>query len=356
MALLYTRLKIFHFLDKLESLPQENKKILPPLHIRIKPTNICAHNCWYCAYTADNLQLGKDMITKDFIPKEKMMEIIDDIDEMGVKALTFSGGGDPFYYPYLLDTVKKLSNTSVKFASLTNGSKLDGEIADIFAHNATWLRISIDGWDDDSYSKYRGVKKGEFTKIINNMKSFKKLGGKCYLGVCVVVDKMNAAHVYDFLKRLKDVGVDSVKVAPCIISNSGSENNEYHKPIFNHVKEQVKKAIEELADENYEIFDSYHELGEKFEKEYSWCPFLQILPVIGADLNVYPCHDKAYNIEDGLLGSIKKQRFKEFWFSDKNNFFKIDPTRHCNHHCVMNTNNKLVLEYLNTDQEHLEFI
>ena len=116
MALLYTRLKIFHFRDKLESLPQENKKILPPLHIRIKPTNMCAHKCWYCAYTADNLQLGKDMITRDFIPKEKMMEIIEDIDEMGVKALTFSGGGDPFYYTYLLDTVKKLSNTSVKFA------------------------------------------------------------------------------------------------------------------------------------------------------------------------------------------------------------------------------------------------
>jgi MoaA/NifB/PqqE/SkfB family radical SAM enzyme len=356
VAILYTRLKIFHFQDKINSLPLENEKILPPLHIRIKPTNVCEHNCWYCAYTADKQQLGKDMVTKDYIPKEKMMEIIDDIDDMGVKALTFSGGGDPFYYPYLLDAVKKLSNTSVKFASLTNGAELEGEIAEVFAHSATWLRISIDGWDDDSYSKYRGVKKGVFTKIINNMKDFKKLSGKCYLGVSLIVDKINATHVYDFLERLKDVGVDSVKVAPCIVSNCKNENNEYHKRIFNCVKEQVKKAIEELADENYEIFDSYHELGEKFEKEYSWCPFIQILPVIGADLNVYPCHDKAYNIDEGSLGSIKEQRFKEFWLSDKNKFFKIDPTRHCNHHCVMNTNNKLVLEYLNTEREHLEFI
>ena len=96
MGQLYTKYKIFHFKDKIDSLPRDVEEIKPPIHIRIKPTNVCAHNCWYCAYKASNLQLGKDMVTKDFIPKDKMMEIIDDIIEMGVKAVTFSGGGDPF--------------------------------------------------------------------------------------------------------------------------------------------------------------------------------------------------------------------------------------------------------------------
>ena len=113
----YSRLKIFHYKEKLDSIPKDKKTILPPLQIRIKPTNVCKHNCWYCAYRADNLQLGKDMIVKDYIPKEKMIEIIDDCADMGVKSITFSGGGDPFHYPYLLDTIKKLSKTSIKFAS-----------------------------------------------------------------------------------------------------------------------------------------------------------------------------------------------------------------------------------------------
>ncbi len=160
MGHLYTKMKIFHFKEKVDSLPETVDQIMAPIHIRIKPTNACAHNCWYCAYRTDNLQLGKDMVKKDLIPKEKMMEIICDIVDMGVNAVTFSGGGDPFYYPYLMDSVKKLSNSSVKFASLTNGSKFDGELAEIFAHNATWLRISIDGWDDESYSKYRAAKGG----------------------------------------------------------------------------------------------------------------------------------------------------------------------------------------------------
>ena len=40
MGNFYTQMKIFHFKDKIDSLPRENKKILPPIHIRIKPTNV----------------------------------------------------------------------------------------------------------------------------------------------------------------------------------------------------------------------------------------------------------------------------------------------------------------------------
>ena len=203
MGLLYSKMKIFYFKDKIDSLPQGVDKIMPPIQIRIKPTNICSHRCWYCAYRADNLQLGKNMVERDYIPREKMMEIIDDIVEMGVKSVTFSGGGDPFHYSYLLETVKRLSQTSVKFAALTHGARLQGEVAEIFAHYGTWLRISIDGWSDQSYSKYRNVPAGEFTKVMQNMKKFKRLGGKCYLGVVLIVDKNNASHVYEFIKRLK---------------------------------------------------------------------------------------------------------------------------------------------------------
>ena len=356
MGLLYTKTKIFHFKEKIDSLPKTTDRIEAPIHIRLKPTNVCAHNCWYCGYRADNIQLGKDMVARDFIPKEKMEEIITDLADMGVKSITFSGGGDPFYYPFLLDTVKKLSQTQIKFASLTNGAKLRGEIAPLFAHHGTWLRISIDGWDDESYSQYRGVPKGEFTKIMKNMEDFRKINGKCLLGAAIIVDNKNAYHVYGLIKKLKDIGVDSVKIAPCIVSNSGKENNEYHVPIFNLVKEQIQRAIGEFTGERFEVFDSYHEQLETFKKDYKWCPYIQINPVIGADLNVYSCHDKAYNFEEGLIGSIKNQRFKDFWFLDKNNFFRIDPTVCCNHHCVVNEKNKLILDYLNADRGHLDFV
>ncbi|MDD2365636.1 MAG: radical SAM protein [Desulfuromonadaceae bacterium] len=356
MGLLYTRMKIFHFSEKLDSLRRESELILPPVNVRIKPTNACNHNCSYCAYRVDHLQLGKDMVRKDFIPRDKMLEIVDDLAEMGVRAVTFSGGGDPFCYPYLQDTVERLAETKIRFAALTNGSRLTGRLAELFSLHATWIRISMDGWDDESYTRYRGCPGGEFSRILANMEAFRKYGGNCYLGVCIVVDKGNCSHIYDLIKRLHEAGVDSVKLSPCIVSNSGAENNMYHEQIFTVVKEQTARAVNELEGNKFEIFDSYHTQLATFSKSHHWCPYLQISPVIGADLNVYSCHDKAYNLGEGVLGSLKDMRFKEFWFSDKSRFFSIDPASVCNHHCVVDSSNLQILEYLDADPDHLDFV
>jgi len=349
-------MKIFHYMDKIDSLPADRDTILPPTHIRIKPTNVCGHNCWYCAYKSSDLQLGKDMNERDFIPREKMIEIINDLDDMDVKAVTFSGGGDPFYYPHLAEAIKKLSETEIAFAALSNGSRLKGEIAELFSTYGTWLRISLDGWDDKSYSEYRGVKEGEFTRVMENIRNFKRLSGSCYLGAVVIVDHKNASHVYELISMLQDAGADSVKISPGIVNNNGEENNEYHRRIFDSVKTQSKEAVEKMARNGFEIFDSYHLLDDKFKKDYSWCPYIQILPIIGADQNVYSCQDKAYNLDCGLIGSIRDQSFKSFWFSGKEKFFTIDPSRHCDHHCVSNSKNRLIIDYLNSDEKHLGFV
>ena len=355
MKSIYTPLKIFHYKEKLDSLSKE-KDILPPIHIRIKPTNRCNHNCRYCAYRVDNLQLGKDMRLSDEIPREKMIEIINDIIDMGVKAITFSGGGEPLIYPYLAESIKALAKSSISIAALTNGSKLNGEIAKQLSENATWIRVSMDGWDDESYRHYRKAGNNEYTLIMNNMESFKKLSGKCVLGVSLIIDENNHDKIYQQVKRLKDLGVDNVKISPCIVNNSGRLNNEYHKSFFTKAKQEAQKAKKDLEDNNFEVFDSYHELDEKFDKDYTWCPYIQILTVVGADLNIYSCQDKAYNMDNGLVGSIKIQSFKKFWFNNESKFFKINPSMDCQHHCVANKKNQLVFNYLDCDKNHLAFV
>lgn len=43
-------------------------------------------------------------------------------------------------------------------------------------------------------------------------------------------------------------------------------------------------------------------------------------------------------------------------FLDKNGFFKVNPSRVCNHHCVANEKNQMILEYLDADAAHLGFV
>lgn len=354
MAKLYSSLKFMLYPEYLEAL--RSQSLLAPLHIRLKPINLCNHDCWYCAYRVSSQKLGEDMNIQDKIPEDKMFEIADDIIAMGTKAVTFSGGGEPLLYKPLPEVIERLAKGGVKIAALTNGSNLKGKVADAFAQHATWIRISADGWDDESYSKMRGIEHGAFSKLLDNLRRFSMRGSKCVLGISFIVCKENYQHIYDACVLFKEAGVNHVSLSGVVTSNEGSINNSYHREISEEVFAQIARA-NTLSDDNFLIINRYHELDDRFDKTYTMCPTIQFTPVIGADCCVYTCHDKAYT-DSGLLGSIKVRRLKEFWFSEENRqrIYNLDPSKVCTHHCVAHLKNATITEILSLDTEHGAFV
>ena len=352
----YSSLKLFKYSDRLQKLPNSTNEAPAPVHIRLKPTNVCNHSCFFCAYRREGLQLGKDMQIKDYIPREKMLELVDDFTDMGVKAVTFTGGGEPLVYKYIDQTAEALANNRIKISLLTNGSLLQRSHAEIFAEHAKWIRVSLDGYDGKSYAKSRNCSDNEFNKVLKNIENFKKKSSGCTLGVSYIINRDNSEKVFDMCMLLKDHGVDNIKLSPCIMGNTTEENNKYHASFFNIAKDQCKKAAFSLSDKNCEIYDSYEMMENKFFKSYTWCPMMQLKPVVAADQNVYACQDKAYNLDTGFIGSIKNTSFKDFWFNNKEKFFSLDPSRKCSHHCVANDQNKMIHSYLNSNPDHMDFI
>lgn len=355
MSALYSNFKFALYSDRIRAV--RDRSPVAPVHVRLKPINHCNHDCWYCAYRVSNLQLGKDMDLRDRIPEDKMAEIVEDIVDMGVEAVTFSGGGEPLLYKTLPQHIKRLGEGGVKVASLTNASNLKGRMAEAFAEHGTWIRVSMDGWDDDSYAKARNVPVGAFSTIVDNMRAFTALKSRCVLGASYIVDQANSAHVYEFCALMKDVGVNHVRVAGAVVSNSPGEQNAYHKDIFDDVMAQIDRA-EGLVDDVFGLVNHYHEMESRFDKDYDFCPYLQFQTVIGADSMVYACHDKAYNLDNGYLGSIKDRSFKEFWFSEENKrrMYAMDPSRDCGHHCTAHLKNLALLDLINLDREHATFV
>jgi len=354
MSNVYSSLKPLHFADRLAVLAAG--RLPAPVHVRIKPTNVCNHGCYFCAYRSDAVSLGDGMQVRDRIPAEKMQEIVEDLIAMQVKAVTFSGGGEPLIYPGFADTVTALGEAGIQVASLTNGSRLKGKVGDALATHATWVRVSIDGWDNASYSAYRDVADGEFDKVMANLAAFADRGSACVLGASIIVDERNAGHVAELCGKLKDAGVSHAKISPCIVSNDGAENNRYHAGFASVVHAQIA-AARALDEDGFHVVNHYHDLPESFDKPYHGCPMAAMLTVIGADLTVYSCQDKAYTT-GGALGSIADQRFAEFWYSPANarQQAACDPARDCRHHCVADAKNRLLNDYLALDPDHLTFV
>ena len=338
----YNDFKVFNYPDFIKNIESGNNY---PLHIRIKPINACNQKCYYCSYRNAAQSLGKDMKITDFIPYPKMMETIDDIIDMKVKAVTFSGGGEPTIYKGFVGVVAKLAKSPVRFAMLTNGVKLKDMIAYLFASYGSWVRISIDGWDRKSYKKYRGA--DNFDTVMENIMNFHS--EKCYLGLNIVVLEDNAEHLYDIVKLVSKSEVKTIKISPCVVHDNLKENIFYHSSLNKIVDEEIKRI---RSDFKIPINYTYHDQLCGFEKDYDWCPNIQMQPVIGADQNIYVCHDKAYDLPLGLLASFKDKSFKKAW--EESSKFKIDPREDCKHHCMAHGKNTILLNYLDTI--HTEFV
>ncbi len=134
----YSYLKVFRHFDKLESIRE--KKVTPPLYIRIKPINICNHHCYYCSYEDANLGLRSTFKETDKLSREMMMGIIRDLADMKVRAVTFSGGGEPLLYAHIVEAMNLLLEHGINLSIITNGQLLWRDRAEVL-RDAKWVRV-----------------------------------------------------------------------------------------------------------------------------------------------------------------------------------------------------------------------
>lgn len=350
----YSSLKIFSHTDHINALLRNERTT--PIYIRIKPTNVCNQKCFYCAYADNNIYDQRSTNLREFIPWEVMDGILKDMGKMGVKAVTFSGGGEPLCYPFLSETIEEIKNLDIDYSLISNGQALENDKAEMF-YDAKWVRISFDSSNSILYEKTRGVK--TYDKVINNLSNFaEKKAKNNVLGINCVVTRENYEEVYDICKISKELGTQNVKLSPIIDSGDYSS---YHDSIKDIVIEQIKRGKKELECDSFAIVDSYTENTNILEKEkrcYDRCYIQELFTVIAADCKVYRCHQRAY-MSHGEIGDLKTNSFFDIWNDKKvieavKNF---NPKEYCNGFwCAFDERNILLSDLVNLDSNHINFI
>lgn len=350
----YSDKKIVWQTEKLQSL--KDKVVTPPIYVRIKPINACCHSCSWCAYNSGNTNLDfeaigmhKDIDHKSRLSGEKLMEVLADLKDMGVKCVTYSGGGEPLMHPNILEILRTTKAYNIGLSIITNGQLLMGERA-IELAEADWVRVSMDYCDAKMFHASRGMPEPKYQVVIDNIANFAKTKNPdCDLSINYIITKENYTRVYDAAVLLKSLGVDNVRFSPVWTV----DYCEYHKNIKDEVLEQLSRA-KELQTETYKVYHSYNIREGMDKRSYHKCFIQQIIPVVGADYNVYNCHNKAYTV-DGIIGNIKEQSFKQMWFSEatKTHFEEFDSMKACdNCQCANDSKNIFMHELLDCEGDN----
>ena len=357
----YSDYKIFHFQNKIDSFLDQT--ITAPIYVRIKPINLCNHGCFFCVYSTgfrvkdggeeEHIisKMHEDMHEDDVIETQKMFEILQDLSEMGTKAVTYSGGGEPLMHKDIVEIMQKTLELGLDLSIITNGQNLVKDRAEVLS-KAKWVRISMDYTNGHQMKQFRNVPEKSFDSVIKNIRQFSKIKDEgCDLAVNYIVHNKNYKNLYEFSEVLKDAGVENVRYSPMYVPNF----YEYHQPIENEVNEELQK-IQKLTDENFTVNSTYNiapNTSHSHARSYSRCYIMQTVPVIGADLGVYACHNKAYD-HTGCIGSIKNTTFRELWFSEntKEYMSKFNAKHKCMHECSNDRKNIIINDLVDASSDN----
>lgn len=161
-------------------------------------TKACNLNCLHCYASA------VDTPGEDELDTEEAKSMIDQLEDMEVPVLIFSGG-EPFLRDDLFELGQYAANTDIRPVISTNGTLIDKETATrVKEANFLYVGVSLDGIGRGN-DRFRG-KEGAYEKALEGMRNLMAKGIKT--GLRYTITKKNASDLPEVLELVKDEGMD----------------------------------------------------------------------------------------------------------------------------------------------------
>lgn len=351
----FFKYKILTYPDILDKMVKDEK--VNPINLEINLTNICNHKCIWCTY-------GYLHSNKDTLDKSDVKNVLDDAYKMGVKSITWTGGGEPLAHKDFLELSEYAAKYGFKQGLNTNGALLNYNIIKSLAKNFSYVRFSVDSGSVKCTIKCHQTGEKDFEKIINNIKMLceekKKLNSNIVIGYSFLIDESNIDDMVEATKIAKKIGVDYIQFKPIV--NYYKDNNQFSSK--SKIWDKIEKNFAEIQlmqDEYFKVrilnhkFSNIKLQNENFGRKYDKCCGCDLLASIGANGSVDLCC--AYKgLKKWSFGNIKQEGFINIWNGSKRKEVKnkIDINK-CPPMCKADEINRLV-DFIKKFDANREFI
>ena len=303
--------KLFRHPEALKRFRDEGKAT--PIVMHIMKTSRCNLKCSFCSV--------KDRKHHEVLSLEnEILQTVDKLIPLGLKAVIFSGGGEPTFDKEFEQMVDKIYSRDLEMGLITNGTLLNKYNPNVF-EKFEWLRISINSLDY--------VKDIKLPKLNNPTVGFSY----------IVTDKDTTPKGTEKIRDLaKESNVSYVRLLP-----------------------DCAQPLEKLLEKHKEVGEMAKKLGEPFfhqfkiHKSPNSCYLGYFHPVLYCDGYIYPC-------DSLVLNDFENQQFhSKFRLCKYDQIEKIynaplkslvDPKKMCPN-CVFERQNSLLEKVLKGDYNPL---
>jgi len=258
---------------------KRGRKIPAPILVTVDPTNLCNLDCNWCNARFIRNQRKRSLSQKvlrsisDFLPKWKNDSGIGP----GVQAVCIAGGGEPLMNSYTGEFIDRLVHHEIEVGVVTNGLLIDNVI-DALAQS-TWVGVSVDAGSDKTFHAYKGRRKGQFERVIDNISLLVDYAKRHHTrlgqphpayGVSFkyLLYEDNIGEIYQAAKLAKEIGCKNIHFRPAGTAwdNLGTEREiRFNEEQIDLFREQIAMAMA-LDDETFGVYGVTHKFNDQFQR------------------------------------------------------------------------------------------
>ncbi|MHA1690353.1 MAG: radical SAM/SPASM domain-containing protein [Candidatus Heimdallarchaeaceae archaeon] len=292
-----------------------------PRFVDLHTSNHCNQNCKGCAY--------RNKLDHKMMSEIDHFKVVEKLVRYGVKGFDFAGGGEPLTLSYLPAIWNYLKENGCYYGVITNGTLLTPSLMEQIINQATYIRISLEASDKESYCKYKRVKATNWDHVLSNISFLTRIkretNSSCDVALKFSVGKSlrNLLHYRNGIGLGANLEVDNVQFKA-----------------LRHEPEEL--SLKEKQLERTHLFIASQDCPPNFVREWiiPWqydipqCYLNPLHTVVDYKGDVYICCYYYYREEEHRIGNILTQNFEDFWMQkdhiekirniDKNKCAKVD--------------------------------
>jgi len=319
-----------------------------PIFMEVGLTNKCNMACYWCI-----TENGRDNKTGAHLDIKALKRFLNEFAEIGGKAITYAGQGEPTFYPHFEEAVLSARAAKLQIGMMTNGV-YKKRYNSLIGENFEWIRVSLDTLDEVKYKEWKEV---DGVRIIKkNIEALApypvKVGVNCNVGPNITRD--HAKQLIDWVNETDNIAYLQFrpllpryyKQAETAYKKTGS--SEINLEVWEYLDEHTEHPKINLSD------DKRYDLKNGTAFSFRSCEGHFFEPILAATGEVKIC---TYHPMDKRLtfGNIYDSSFKEIWHSEQRKeaikFIRsFDYKAKCQMCCKLSEPNKL-LDFLTHPEE-----
>jgi MoaA/NifB/PqqE/SkfB family radical SAM enzyme len=244
-------------------------------------------------------------------------EMIDKLEEGGLKGLTFTGGGEPTFFKGLGKIVNYTTkNKKIDAVVYSNGNCISKNVLEeILDAEPKLIRVSMNCGTKEIYNKFHNPinPKDAFQRCLSSIETFAKgavENPKINFGVSYVINEINKNDIWNIGQRIKEIvertkgGISFTVFRPAFDYYGGEQlNHPVLDYIYNEVEEKVRPVLEPLGVSVNNVKIRYDALKEN-TRNYTECRASGLYSELSPSGNMNLCCDRNCH-RDYSFGNLK---------------------------------------------------